>query len=695
MHFFRRKPLDWTRGARRAPAARPAGADIIIPVYGAAAELRDCLASVAAHTDLTRHRLRLIIDGPQEPEVEEVIRGFDVTRNDERRGFAATVNRGMRETDRDVVLLNSDAVVSERWLEKLLDAAYSHGDAGTVTALSNHATLCSVPRAFAENLLPSGHDVDSFAQLVVRVSERAYPPLPTAVGFCMFIRRALLDDVGFFDDEMFAAGYGEENDFCMRALERGWVHLADDATYVHHAGHRSFGASRARKQRQAAKALSRRHPRYMATIAAFMRADPLAPVRARISEALAPKSVDSDRLRIVHVVHGWPPFQHAGTELYAWWLVKRQRERHEVAVYARAADPSRADGEAVELKDGGARVRLVTNLFTARDPLRRNAIRDRALERDFERFLRDEKPDLVHIHHLAGHAFSLARVARRLRIPIVQQLQDWWFVCARVNQLDRRGARCSGPAPSKCAACVTLTRIPLANRFVHALRRGAARAALRAASVFIAGSRAIRRDYAGIVPATTPFHVIPYGIAIDATGARAPVRKPLRFGYVGSVAPHKGVHVAVEAMRGVEATLHVWGDAAAFPDYVASMRHDGNVIFEGRFAESDKASVFASFDVLLLPSIGLESFGLAAREAMACGIPVIASAGGALSEMFESGVCGELFPPGDVAALRAILQRVASDPAIVDAWSARLPRPKRDDEHAAEVEAVYHEVLRR
>jgi glycosyltransferase involved in cell wall biosynthesis len=405
-------------------------------------------------------------------------------------------------------------------------------------------------------------------------------------------------------------------------------------------------------------------------------------------------------LRIVHLVHGWPPFQHAGTELYAYWLVSRQRERHHVAVYTRSADPSRGEGEAMELRDNGVRVRFVTNHFTARNPLRRNAIRDRAVERDFERFLHGERPHLLHVHHLAGHTFSLLRVARRLGIPVVMQIQDWWFLCARVNLLDREGKRCTGPSPGKCARCATLTKLPpasLTNRLVHRMRRSAARAALRAADVFIAGSKAIRADYADAVPRETPFHVIPYGIALAAPAEpRQPARRPLRFGYVGSIAPHKGVHTAVEAMRSIDpsdAVLHLWGDADAFPEYVREMRPGSSVVFEGRFREDEKPRVYAAMDVLLVPSIGLESFGLAAREAMACGVPVVASAGGALSEMFEAGVCGELFPAGDAAALRAILQRLIGDPATVERWSARLPQPKRDDVHAEEVERVYRSLL--
>jgi len=695
-------PLDWTAGAGRPPAPRPGQVDVIIPIYGAAGALRLCLESVSAHTTAP-HRVILVVDGPQGEAVESVIGAFPsaiVIRNPQRAGFAESVNRGMAATGADVVLLNSDTIVTARWLEKLIDAAYASGDNGTVTPLSNHATLCSVPRAFEENLIPSGFDVPSFAKRIEDVSTRSYPRLPTGVGFCLYIRRALLNDIGLFDSRTFAGGYGEENDFCMRALAHGWLHVADDATFVYHAGHSSFAASRVARQRRARAALAKKHPRYDATIAAWMRADPLAPVRARINATFVRPNATQDRLRIAHLVHGWPPFQHAGAELYAYWLASRQRETHDVVVYARASDASRAERDAVELLDRGIRVRLVTNLFTARDPLRRNAIRDRALERDFERFLREERPQLLHVHHLAGHTFSLLEVAHRLGIPIVMQIQDWWFLCARVNLMDREGKRCTGPGFEKCARCATLTKIPpaaLTNRIVHALRRRAARAALDACDAFVAGSEAIRRDYAGHVPRARPFHVIPYGVAITAASVkRPPVGRPVRFGYVGSIAPHKGIHIAIEAMRGIaasDASLHIWGDSSAFPEYVASMPHSSNVVFEGRFPEEDKSRVYAGMDVLIVPSIGLESFCLAAREAMASGIPVIASTGGALDEMFEPGVCGDFFPPGDAAALHDILRRIAQDASIVDRWAERIPRPKTDDVHAGEIESVYRSVL--
>ncbi len=706
-----RRPLDWTIGAGRPLAERPEAVDLIVPIYGAAADLERCLTSVAARTDLVRHGLILVIDGPQDDAVESIVGAFasvasQILRNDARCGFVASVNRGMRASSRDVVLLNSDTIVTARWLDKLIDASISSGDIGTVTPLSNNATLCSVPRPFEENLIPTGFDAESFAELVGRVSARTYPRLPTGVGVCLFIRRALLDDIGYFDAERFGLGYGEENDFCMRALARGWLHIADDATFIAHAGHRSFGSSSSALQRTAARTLARQHPDYMPAIAAFMKTNPLASVHERIDSALrARKPVTARRgpRKVVHLVHGWPPRRHAGSELYAYWLAQRQLQWREVSVFTRMADAERAQGESVELADDGARVRTVTNNFVQRNPVARNALRDWTFERAFARFLAEEKPELIHIHHLAGHAFSLAGVAKRSGVPIVLQIQDWWFLCGRVNLFDFQWQRCSGPGISKCAQCAPLTRIapaPLWNRVLHRMRRHAARQALSAAGAFVMGSQFIHNDYerSGLLPAGIPAFVLPYGVETATRKAREPARRPLRFGIVGSIVPHKGIHIAAEAFRGIHpslATLHVWGDTSASPAYVETLRALGGdaLTFEGTFAEDAKAAIFDSIDVLLVPSIGLESFGLAAREAMARGVPVVASADGALLEMFESGLCGELFPPRDADALQSIVLRLAIAPEIVDAWSSRLPRVKSVDEHAEEIEEVYEIVM--
>ena len=713
-----RPVLDYRSGRADLPPDRPpAPADVVVPVYGAAAEFRRCLASLLAHTDLRRHRLVVVLDGPGQEESRQALSAIPaganvlVLENPGRRGFVASVNRGMAASDRDVVLLNSDTEVTAGWLEKLQAAAYSAPAVATVTPFSNNATLCSLPRTFEANALPAGLDVDGFGRVVEGASRREYPRIPTGVGVCLYIKRKALDAVGLFDEEAFGLGYGEESDFCARALRAGYVHVLDDATFVYHAGQRSFGRSRDARARRAARVMRGRHPAYMPTIAAFMREDPLRAARDRVSAALRPPrkaAAPGLPAGVVHLVHGWPPWNSAGTEVYARGLALRQAGDREVGVYARIADPERGLGEVTELVDGGARVRLVVNNFAQRDPLSRNAIVDPRLRADFGRFLDEVRPALVHVHHLAGHAAGLIGALRSRRLPFVFQVQDWWEPCARANLLLPSRELCSGPALRKCSACLPLTRLPpaaLTNAALYAWRWRLLRRALRAADAVVMGSRFIAESYRALGWLPEGARVIPYGV--EKAAARAPRRAPslpLRFAVIGSVMPHKGVHVAVLAFRGMgadRATLDIWGDTGMTPAYTRELQAAASaaVRFRGRFPEADKDEVYAAMDVLLVPSLGLESFGLVVHEALDRGVPVVASRLGALAEALEGAGAerGALFAPGRSDELAAIIDGLCREPERVARWSEAAARSavKSMDVHAGEIDALYREVLAR
>ena len=739
--WLRPRPLPLAGDPRRVPPDSPPGpVDVVVPIHGAAEELGRCLRSLLAHTDLDRHRLLLVLDGPQSAAVTATIAaasgGCHAIELPERGGFVAAVNRGMGESDRDVVLLNSDTRVTAGWLDKLQRAAYSAPEIATVTPFSNSATICSVPRFLAANALPAGWDLDRFARLVEERALPAWPRLPTGVGVCLYVKRKALAQLGLFDRRSFGLGYGEESEFCMRALKAGYAHVLDDATFIFHEGQRSFGSSHAARVAIAHRQLARLHPEYLATVARFLRDDPLQPIRERVTAALRPPRRPSPSAgrpgtpaRVLHVVHGWPPWNHAGTELYAAWLVRRQAEHREVTVLGRIADPTRRLGDALELLDGGARVRLLVRNYDERDPRSRNALASRPVERDFARLLAEVRPQLVHVHHLAGHAASLPAMARRRGIPLLYQVQDWWTPCARANLCDSARRLCSGPAPGKCAACLPLTGLPPApawNRLLHGYRAVATRRALRTAAAYVMGSRFIHDSYLrlGLLRPGDPVHVLPYGIELVPPARRpdGPGRPPgaaLRCGVIGSILPHKGIHVAVAAFRGIDprsARLTVWGDPAIDPAYARELAAlgarsggqagdaagtgpgDAAVTLAGPFEEARKAAVFAELDVLIVPSLGLESFGLVAREALHHGVPVLASRRGALPELFPDAAAsgegaGALFEPGDPADLRRWIDRLIADPELLASWRRHVPPVKGADEHAEEIEEVYRAIL--
>lgn len=644
--------------------------DVIVPVAGAPEAFGRCLESLLAHTDLDRDRLIVVMDGPQPPGMPALPEKATVLENPERRGFVVSVNRGMSQSDQDVILLNSDTRVTAGWVDKLREAAYSSPEIGTVTPFSNSATICSLPRFLETNALPAGWDTDRFGRLIEERSLRVRPRLPTGVGVCLYIKRKVLDAVGLFDEKSFGEGYGEESEFCMRAAKAGFSHVLDDATFIFHEGQRSFGTSRVRRVKSAHREMQRLHPDYLEKVARFIKEDPIGPLRERVVSELRPARTIT-KPPVLHLVHGWPPWNSAGTELYAAGLVRRQRNR-EVTVYARIADPERSKGDAIELFDHGARVRLVVNNFTQRDPLSRNALRDRGFEADFSKLLDEVRPRLLHVHHLAGHVASLVGIAKKRKIPIVFQVQDWWQPCARVNLLDAWGRLCSGPGLDKCPACLPLTRFPV-NKALYAWRFALMKSVLRKADALVMGSKFIHQSYLelGYLKPEDRVFVIPYGVELSTPLPRERGR-PLRFGAIGSNLPHKGMQVARAAFEGIDpsrATLTVWGSPP--------------------FEEEQKPEIFSQMDVLIVPSLGLESFGLVAREAMHHGVPVLASDRGALPEMEYGG----LFDPENPSSLRSWIEKLIAEPETVDRWASKLPKIKGMDEHAAEIEEIYRQVL--
>jgi GT2 family glycosyltransferase len=202
-----------------------------------------------------------------------------VIENHENKGFAGTVNRGMQYSERDVVILNSDTIVTRNWLENISRAARSNPRISTVTPFSNNATICSIPEICENNPIPDSFSIDTFGEFIEKSSARYYPQIPTGVGFCMFISRESLNDVGYFDEKHFRGGYGEENDFCWRASRKGYIHILDDATFVYHRGGASYTAeTKIAQELKAIDIMERIHPDYIPVIQKFIHRNPLSSI---------------------------------------------------------------------------------------------------------------------------------------------------------------------------------------------------------------------------------------------------------------------------------------------------------------------------------------------------------------------------------------------------------------------------------
>ena len=220
--------------------------DIIIPVYNALEDVKKCISSVIQYTDFSSSRVFVIDDCSTDEKVIEFLNNINhenikIILNKTNNGFSNNVNLGMSQSEEnDVILLNSDTIVTEDYVTKLRNCAYSRRFVATVTPLSNNGVITSVPDYLKENEVPTGFNIDSYAKLVQDCSLKHYPEIPVGMGFCLYITRQAIKDVGLFDAETFGKGYGEENDFCYRAIQMGYVNLMCDDTYIYHKGTASF-----------------------------------------------------------------------------------------------------------------------------------------------------------------------------------------------------------------------------------------------------------------------------------------------------------------------------------------------------------------------------------------------------------------------------------------------------------------------
>lgn len=275
----------------------PPPVHIVVPVYRSIPLTRRCLESLAASGLPADCHVTLIDDASPEDSMADMLAayvearpgatssgpGWELLRNASNLGFVASANRGMaHRSGHDIVLLNSDTEVPPEWLQRLRGAAYRRKEIGTVTPFSNCGSLASYPVPNVENKLPANLTHDRLDRLFQTANAGATVDIPIGVGFCLFIRRDCLDDTGAFDEATFGTGYGEENDFCLRASQRGWTHVLAADCFVYHKGRGSFGEEKDQRVRQAYALLASRYPHYPALVQRHFADDPARPYRFRV-----------------------------------------------------------------------------------------------------------------------------------------------------------------------------------------------------------------------------------------------------------------------------------------------------------------------------------------------------------------------------------------------------------------------------
>ncbi|MCX5871527.1 MAG: glycosyltransferase [Deltaproteobacteria bacterium] len=509
--------------------------DVIIPVYRGLEQTRRCINSVLDLTTTTPFRLIVINDASPEVEVTEYLRSLFsshqiiVVENADNLGFTATVNRGMMWSDsNDVVLLNSDTEVANDWLDKLKIHAYSGSQVGTVTPFSNNATICSYPTIEGLKNLPVGETTKSLDAAFASANKGRNIEIPTAVGFCMYIRRDCLNEVGLFDVETFGKGYGEENDFCLRAAVRGWKHLLAADTFVFHEGEVSFtGESNPRKE-AASSIIRKLYPNYEAAVSEHIGLNQAYPLRVA---ATAARFKQSEVPVVLHILHS----HGGGTEKHVEELCHTHYgkakllimtppfvEAGKAALQIRSADPL----DALDIHLPTSNVEFLVSL------------------------LHSFSVKLVHIHHVLGYPFDLHSLVEKMGVPFYLTVHDYFLICPRINLMPIGERYCGEPELSKCNHCLSVD-YPLGAGDILWWRESHAWL-FNDASVVICPSHDVATRCQRYFP-NSVYRVVAHekalsDVCFDIDISVLNKKEPLRVAILGVLARHKGIELIAETL---------------------------------------------------------------------------------------------------------------------------------------------------
>jgi GT2 family glycosyltransferase len=626
------------RRAQRAEAKADRKTLIAIPVYRGFRSTIDCVRSVLTHRGPDEEVLVISDASPDPNLVAELKRiaqrkAIMLTLEETNRGFPGTANLAMREAAErglDLILLNSDTLVAAGWVGNLRRAVYSAADIGTATPFSNSATILSYPSSNGVNAAPTQLDVDELAAAFANVNGDTTVEIPTGHGFCLYIRHECLVETGALREDIFAQGYGEENDFCMRARHLGWRHVAATGVYIGHIEGQSFNAAKESLVKRNLRVLNTLHPGYDALIAEWERDDPLRLYRRRVDVARFAE-LQGNRQAIGFVTHS-----REGGVL-----------RHVQARAARAEDAGFLPIILKPAKDrSGAALCDVSTPSGSFPNLRFHVESELAL---LECFLRARMPQHTELHHFIGHEPETIALVTALGPPFDIHIHDYAWFCPRITLTSDGHRYCGEPELTVCAECVRDRGGALDRDIKPADLIAWSRSLFLAARAVIAPTADTAARYA------RRFQVMPRVQSWEEETKRLrvkPVPAPSnervrRVCVAGAIGLEKGYQVLLDCARFAAAgELPVQFQIVGFTCDDARLLETGKVTISGRYEESEAVTLIRrqEADLAFLPALWPETWSYVLSQLWEAELPVIAFDIGAQAERIRRRHGGLLLP---------------------------------------------------
>lgn len=362
----------------------------------------------------------------------------------------------------------------------------------------------------------------------------------------------------------------------------------------------------------------------------------------------------------------YTPFEVGGAERSVQLLAEElANRRHTVTVACTGPTDDRAVVNGVDvrylripnlywMRTSSSRPSLIKPLWHAID------MDNRWAEPAYWKLITETSPDLIHTNNLAGLSVAVWRAAERAGVPIVHTIRDHYLLCVR-STMFADGRRCN----RQCVTC----RIASYGKKRQAPR---VRAAV-GISDYILDIHLAHGFFTNAQLTRTIFNPVPSARASGPALAKDPSR--VHLGFVGSLAPHKGIELLLSSLRRLNSAkidAHIFGrpHTETYGAYLTRTYGSDRVTFHG---QQPPERIYQTLDALVVPSLWNEPFGRIVAEANACGVPVVSSNRGGLPELVRDGENGFVFDADRPDSLTETLAGLLAD----DSWRHTLPEQAR------------------
>lgn len=620
---------------------------VIIPVYEGYEETLNCINSVLSSKNEHTYNLTVINDCSPNDKLTQKLRRhsqhhkYELVENKNNLGFVGTVNRGMRLADKnDVILLNSDTLVPDRWLDQLVSAAYSDPIIGTVTPFSNNATICSYPNFCQDNTLPIGHDVNSLNSVFHGLNSGKVLDLPTAHGFCMFIKRAVINEVGVFDEHKWGKGYAEENDFSLRAEQHGWRNVLAVDTFVQHLGSVSFSSNTEEFVRKNLKILNGIYPDYAARVSQFIENDPVRKYRNTVSRDI-----------LVHKLNRLKTNSKTPGNFILF-----------VSLTIGGGTQVATDELSKHLTKEGAPTLMLTS--PAPDIWRLSHTKwdiylDYNNSHENEELINDLKAlGVWHINYHNTIEFSkhVWDLPHQLGCEYDVTVHDYLSICPRVNLIDNTRAYCGEPTAVDCNACInrngahesSVLQISDFNADINQWRNFYEVRFSSARKIFVPSNDVGKRlnKYFKDLEITVRPHPEPVKTVLIKGASKA---ETINVAFLGAIGIHKGYDYLLGcANYATEKNLPIKFHVIGYTKDDEEVSKLPNVVLHGQYTKPELPHLLkkSGCRIAAILSVWPETFSYTFSEALECGLKIITFNMGAPVERLPVG-CGSFVELGD------------------------------------------------